>query len=183
MKALNPLNKAQNPPKTLAKTLPKRLQNSILSSNARNPQKMRPSYTKTSFLTVPGLQKSSQNRCQNVFKISFVLDTLLESPKIRFLKLKRRQDGRPKFPFIFFKKRPEILPITVFGPRCLLEASKSLPRASRDPPKSRSRALKKLHAASQEPSQRLPRASKSLQEEPDTQGIHRQQQGFAHQYC
>ena len=45
--------------------------------------------------------------------------------------LKRRQVGRPKFP-IFFKNRPKILPITVFGPRCLLEASKSLPRASQE---------------------------------------------------
>ena len=103
---------------------------------------MQPSYTKTSFLTVPGLQKSSQNRCQNVFKISFVLETLLESPKIRFLKLKRRQDGSPKFHF-FFKNRLKILAMTVFGPRCLLEASKSLPRASRDPPKSRPRAFKR----------------------------------------
>ena len=37
--------------------------------------------------------------------------------------LKRRQDGPPKFPF-FLKNRPKILAITVFGPRCLLEASK-----------------------------------------------------------
>ena len=81
--------------------------------------------------------------------------------------LKRPQDGRPKFP-IFFKNRPKMLAITVFGPRCLLEASKSLPRASREPPKSRSRALKrhprafkKLHAASQEPSQRRPRSEKA----------------------
>ena len=38
--------------------------------------------------------------------------------------LKRRQDGPPKFP-IFFNNRPKILAITVFGPRCLLEAIKS----------------------------------------------------------
>ena len=56
--------------------------------------------------------------------------------------LKRPQDGRPKFP-IFFKNRPKMLPMTVFGPRCLLEASKSLPRTSRDPPKSRPRAFKR----------------------------------------
>ena len=31
-----------------------------------------------SFLTFPGPRKSSQNRCQNAFKISFILDTLLE---------------------------------------------------------------------------------------------------------
>ena len=101
-KPWNPLNKAQNPPKTLPKTLPKRLQNSILSSNARNPQKMQPSHTKTSFLTFPGLQKSSQNRCQNAFKISFVFDTRLEPQKIWFLMLKRRQNGSPKSP-IFLK--------------------------------------------------------------------------------
>ena len=101
-KPWNPSNKPQNPPKTLPKTLPKRLQNSILSSNARNHQKMQPSYTKTSFLTFPGLQKSSQNRCQNAFKIGFVLDTLLEHQKIRFFMFKRHQDGSPKFP-IFSK--------------------------------------------------------------------------------
>ena len=55
--------------------------------------------------------------------------------------LKRRQDGRQKFPFFFFKNRLAKLAIMVFGPRCLLEASKSLPRASRDPPKSRSRGF------------------------------------------
>ena len=75
-KPWNPLNKAQNPPKTLPKTLPKRLQNSILSSNARNPQKMQPSHTKTSFLMFPGLQKSSQNRGQNASKIASYLPTL-----------------------------------------------------------------------------------------------------------
>ena len=56
-----------------------------------------------------------------------------------------------------------MLAITVFGPRYLLEASKSLPKASREPPKSRSRALKKHPRAaenrlgsSQEASKRLP---------------------------
>ena len=145
-KPWNPFNKAQNPPKTLPKTLPKRLQNSILSSNARNPQKMQPSHTKTSFLTFPGLQKSSQNRCQNAFKISFVFDTRLEPQRIWFLMLKRRQDGSPKFP-IFCQKRLKILARTVFGPRCLLKASKSLPRASQEPPKIRPRALKRLSTA------------------------------------
>ena len=60
--------------------------------------------------------------------------------------LKRRQDGRPKFP-IFVKNRQKMRPITVFGPRCLLEASKSLPRACQEPPKSRPRALKKPSTA------------------------------------
>ena len=45
--------------------------------------------------------------------------------------LKRRQDGPPKFP-IFFKNRPKNLAITVFGPRCLLEAFKN----PQEPPKS-----------------------------------------------
>ena len=62
--------------------------------------------------------------------------------------LKRRQDGPPKFPF-FFKNRPKIRAITVFGPRCLLEASKSLPRPSQEPPR-----------ATQEPPKRRPRALK-----------------------
>ena len=64
--------------------------------------------------------------------------------------LKRPQDGRPKFP-IFFKNRPKNPVITVFGPRCLLEASKSLPRASRELPKSRPRALKRPSAAFKNP--------------------------------
>ena len=64
--------------------------------------------------------------------------------------LKRRQVGRPKFP-IFFKNRTQILAMTVFGPRCLLEASKSLPRASQEPPKSRPRALKRQPKAFKKP--------------------------------
>ena len=104
---------------------------------------MQPSYTKTSFLTFQALQKSSPNRCQNAFKISFVLDTLLEPQKIRFLMLKRRQDGSPKFP-IFSKNRQKIVAMTVFGPRCLLEASKSLPKASQEPAKSLRRASQSL---------------------------------------
>ena len=111
---------------------------------------MQPSYTKTSFLTFTGLQKSSQNRCQNAFKIGFILDTLLEPPKIRFLMLKRRQDGSPKFR-IFFKIRLKILAMTVFGQRCLLEASKSLPRASQEPPQSPQEALHSLQEAQMQP--------------------------------
>ena len=49
--------------------------------------------------------------------------------------LNRPQAGSPKWA-IFFKNRLKMLPMTVFGPRCLLEASKSLPRASQEPPKS-----------------------------------------------
>ena len=101
-KAQNPAKIAQKAPKTVPQTLPKRIQNSISSYNARNPKKMQPFHTKTSFLTFPDPRKSSQNRCQNALKISFILDTLLEPQKIRFLMLKRRQDGPPKFP-IFSK--------------------------------------------------------------------------------
>ena len=49
--------------------------------------------------------------------------------------LKRRHDGRPKF-LIFCKNCPQKVATTVFGPRCLLEASKSLPRASQESPRS-----------------------------------------------
>ena len=73
-KPQNPPKIVQKAPKTAPKTLPKRVPNSILSCNARNPEKMQPSYTKTSFLTFTGLQKSSQNRCQNAFKIGIILD-------------------------------------------------------------------------------------------------------------
>ena len=96
---------------------------------------MHPSYTKTYFLTFAGLQKSSSNRCQNAFKIWIILDTLLEPQKIPFLMLKRRQDGSPNFQF-FFKNRLKFLAMTVFDLRCLLKASKSLPRVSQEPPKS-----------------------------------------------
>ena len=47
----------------------------------------------------------------------------------------------------FFKNRLKILAMTVFGLRCLLEASKSLTRASQEPPRSRPRALKRLSTA------------------------------------
>ena len=124
----------------------------MLSCNARNPQKMQPSYTKTSFLTFTGLQKSSKNRCQNALKIGSILDTLLEPQKIRFLMLKSCQDGSPNFRF-FFKNRIKNLAMTVFGLRCLLEASKSLPRASQEPPQSPQEALRSL----QEPPFRPPR--------------------------
>ena len=46
-KPQNPPKIVQKAPKTVPKTLPKREQNSMLSYNARNPQKMHPSYTKT----------------------------------------------------------------------------------------------------------------------------------------
>ena len=60
--------------------------------------------------------------------------------------LKRRQDGPPKFQFLF-KNRQIFLAITVFGPRCLLEAIKNLPRA----PKNHPRALKSQPKAFKKP--------------------------------
>ena len=75
--------------------------------------------------------------------------------------LKRRQDGRPKFP-IFFKNRVKIVAFTVLGPRCLLEASKSLPRASREPPMSRSSTLRKHPRAAQSRLSSSQEASKRL---------------------
>ena len=59
---------------------------------------MQPFHTKISFLMFTGPPKSSQNRCENAFKIRFMLDTLLEPPKIRFSMLKSSQDGPQKFP-------------------------------------------------------------------------------------
>ena len=91
-----------------------------------------------------------------------MLGTLLELSKIRFLMLKRRQDGRPNFP-IFATIVCKTRGIRVFGRRYLLEASKSLPRASWEPPKSRSRARKRHPRpaknrlrSSQKASKRLP---------------------------
>ena len=109
----NPPNQAQNASKTLPQTLPKRLQNELLSCKPRKSKKMQTFHTKTSFLTFPDPRKSSQNRCQNALKISFILDTLLEPQKIRFLMLKGRQDGPPIFLMffcfflIFFRRRPQ----------------------------------------------------------------------------
>ena len=54
---------------------------------------------------------------------------------------------------IFFKNRLKFLAMTVFGLRCLLEASKSLPRASQEPSQSPQEALHSL----QEPPCRPPR--------------------------
>ena len=124
----------QKAPKTLPKTLPQLHQNRILSCNARNPRKIRPSYTKPSFLTFSCLRKSSQNRCQNPFIIGSILTALLETPKILIWMLKRRQDGPQKFHY--FSKNPlKIATFPVFGSCCFLEASKSLPRASQEPAK------------------------------------------------
>ena len=65
---------SQNPAPDPSKTAPKQhliLQTPKIKNNATLPRFC-------SFLTFPGPRKSSQNRCQNAFKISFILDTLLE---------------------------------------------------------------------------------------------------------
>ena len=129
---------SQNPLPNPFKTAPKRhliLQTPNIKNNATLSRFC-------SFLTFPGPRKSSPNRCRNAFKISFVLDTLLEPYEIRFLMLKRLQNGSSNFP-IFFKNRLKILTITVFDPKYLLEATKSLPRATQELPKSRPSALKR----------------------------------------
>ena len=48
-----------------------------------------------------------------------------------------------KFSYFFFKNRLKNLTITVFDPKYLLEATKSLPRATQELPKSRPSALKR----------------------------------------
>ena len=65
---------SENPPPDPPETAPERrliLQTPKIKNNANLPRFC-------SFLTFPGPRKSSQNRCQNAFKISFILDTLLE---------------------------------------------------------------------------------------------------------
>ena len=63
-------NRPQDPPKTPLKKQ--------LMFQRPKFSKMAP-LTKTTFLLLQSLQKSSQNRCQNSFKICFKMDTLLES--------------------------------------------------------------------------------------------------------
>ena len=106
---------AQKTSKNLPKTPPKPLPNRISSCNARNLKKIRPSHTKPSFLTFPGLRKSLQNRYQNAFRIDSLLDALLESPKLRIWMLKRRQDGPLIFHY-FYLNPLKIVTIPVFGP-------------------------------------------------------------------
>ena len=107
--------------------------------------------------------KSMPKRLQNQLYVGYPLGTL----KNTIFDVKTSPRRAPKISD-FFKNRPKMLPMTVFGPRCLLEASKSLPRASRDPPKSRSRALKKHPAAPKSRLRSSQEVSKSLQEAPDT---------------
>ena len=103
-----------------------------------------------SFLTFQDLRKSSQNRCQNALKISFILDTLLEPQKIRFLMLKRRQDGRPKFLFFFSK----IVQKFYLSRSLVQDASWKPPRACQEPPGSLPRAVQGPSRGTQVPSRR-----------------------------
>ena len=92
--------------------------------------------------------KSMPKRLQNQLYVGYPLGNL----KNTIFDVKTSPRWTTKIPvFFFFKNRPKILAITVFGPRCLLEASKSIPRASREPPKSRSRALKRHPRAFKKP--------------------------------
>ena len=154
---------SQNPAPDPSKTGPKRrlmLQTPKIKNNATL-------LRFCSFLTFPDPRKSFQNRCKNAFKISLMLHALLEPYKIRFLMVKRPQDGRPKFLF-FFKSRPEMLPITVCGPRCLLMP----PTACQELPGTLPRALQGLSRSSMQPPKSCFRdnrePSTSFDEEPDT---------------
>ena len=84
------------------------------------------------------VSKSMPKRLPNRLRLRYPLGT----PKNTIFDVKTSPDGSPKFLF-FFENRLKILAMTVFGPRCLLKASKSLPRASQEPPKSRPRARKR----------------------------------------
>ena len=66
--------------------------------NQKAPKKLPKTSFFCSFLTFPGLAKSSQKRCQNGFKISVCLETLLEALKTRFCRLKSSQNGPQNFP-------------------------------------------------------------------------------------
>ena len=84
---------SQNPPQDPPKTAPKRrlmLETPKLKNNATLPRFC-------SFLTFQDLRKSSQNRCQNAFKIGLCWIPSWSLKKYEFLMLKRHQDGPPKF--------------------------------------------------------------------------------------
>ena len=111
------------------------------------------------------VSKSMPKRLQNQLYVGYPLGTL----KNTIFDVKTSPRRTPKIS-IFFKNRPKNLAFTVFGPRCLLEASKNLPKAFQEPPKSRSRALKKHPRAPKSRLRSSQEASKSLQEAPDTGG-------------
>ena len=77
-------------------------------------------------------------RLQNQLRLGYSLGT----PKNTICDVKTSPRWLPKIS-VFFKNRLKIVAMTVFGPRCLLEASKNLLRASQEPPKSRPRALER----------------------------------------
>ena len=115
-------------------------QHLILQCPKFEEKKTQPSHTKPSFLKFPSPWKLSQNQYPNAFRISFILDTLLESPKVRLLMLKRRQDGSPSF--LNFMKIVEDLLYCYYGLwskmpfRSLEEPPKSLPRGAKRPSRS-----------------------------------------------
>ena len=100
-KPQNPTLGAQKAPKKPSKPSPKPSQNRSKTALILQTPEIKNNATLPrfcSFLTFPGLAKSSQNRCQNGFKICVFLETLLEAQKTRFCKLKSSQDGPQNFP-------------------------------------------------------------------------------------
>ena len=62
----------------------------------------------------------------------------------------------------FFQEPLKIVAMTVFGPRCLLEAFKSLQRAYQEPPKSLPRAVPEPSKGSPQPSRASHQAPKRI---------------------
>ena len=88
--------------------------------------------------------KSMPKRFQNQLYLGYPLGTL----KNTIFDVKTSPRWTPKISVFFvFKNRQKILALTVFGPRCLLEASKRPPRPSQEPP----RATQEPPRAAQEP--------------------------------
>ena len=85
-------------------------------------------------------------RLQNQLYVGYPLGTL----KNTIFDVKTSPRWTPKISVIF-TRRPQILAITVFGPRCLLETSKSLPRASQELSKGPQEAPKSLQEAPMQP--------------------------------
>ena len=92
--------------------------------------------------------KSMPKRLQNRLRLGYPLG----APKNTIFDVQTSPRWLPKVSN-FFENRLQLVAMTVFGPRCLLEASKSLPRASQEPSQSPQEALHSL----QEPPVRPPR--------------------------
>ena len=97
------------------------------------------------------VSKSMPKRLQNQLYLGYPLGTL----KNTIFDVKTSPRWTPKISD-FFKNCQKILALTVFGPRCLLEALKRPPRPSQELP----RATQEPPRAAQEPRKRHPRALK-----------------------